>query len=115
MIPTTYIASGTAENPTHAGVERVVSGVGALVDTVIRNGTRKTVGSSLIAVGTMAAVTAAERAMDATPTGFTAAVLQRVLAGLAAGGHKADVIDLYSCGFEPALPAIDCLALIWSK
>ena len=42
-----------------------------------------------------------------SPTSFTAAVLQRVLVGLAAGGHKADVIDLYSCGFEPALPAED--------
>jgi NAD(P)H dehydrogenase (quinone) len=37
------------------------------------------------------------------PESFTAAVRDRVLAGLAAGGHEARVLDLYAMGFDPVL------------
>lgn len=36
---------------------------------------------------------------------FNAAVRDRVLAGLAAGGHEARLIDLYAMGFDPVLSA----------
>jgi hypothetical protein len=75
MIPTTYIPSGTATNPTHAGVERVAAGAASVIASVTRHGARRTVGTGLIAVGTMAAVTFAERALDASHTGFTAEMI----------------------------------------
>lgn len=37
------------------------------------------------------------------PESFTAAVRNAVLAGLAAGGHEARVIDLYGEGFDPVM------------
>jgi hypothetical protein len=99
----TYIASGTVENPTHAGVERVATGLGAFFAGIERNGTRKTIGSGLIAVGTMAAVTAAERAMDASPTGFTAElIVLGVVAALAYFSLRAIVI-----------PALRAVAQAW--
>jgi hypothetical protein len=75
MIPTTYIPSGTATNPTHAGVERVAAGAASIIASVARRGARRTVGTGLIAVGTMAAVTFAERALDAAHAGFTAEMI----------------------------------------
>jgi hypothetical protein len=75
MIPTTYIPSGSATNPTHAGVERVAAGAASVVASVTRRGARRTVGTGLIAVGTMAAVTVAERALDASHAGFTAELI----------------------------------------
>jgi NAD(P)H dehydrogenase (quinone) len=36
---------------------------------------------------------------------FTAAVRDRVLAGLAAAGHEARLLDLYAMGFDPVLSA----------
>ncbi len=75
MIPTTYIPSGSASNPTHAGVERVTTGAASVFASITRLGARRTVGSGLIAIGTMAAVTFAERALDASHTGFTAELI----------------------------------------
>ena len=40
-----------------------------------------------------------------SPSSYTASVLSRVLAGLDAGGHDVDVIDLYAIGFDPMLCA----------
>ena len=37
------------------------------------------------------------------PGSFTHAVLDRVLAGLAVGGHEVHVIDLYAEGFDPVI------------
>jgi NAD(P)H dehydrogenase (quinone) len=37
------------------------------------------------------------------PESFNAAVRDRVLAGLAQGGHEARVLDLYAMGFDPVL------------
>jgi NAD(P)H dehydrogenase (quinone) len=39
------------------------------------------------------------------PGSFTAAVRDRVLAGLAAGGHETRLVDLYAIGFDPVLSA----------
>ena len=39
------------------------------------------------------------------PDSFGAAVRDRVLAGLAAGGHDATLVDLYAEGFDPRLTA----------
>lgn len=103
MNSSTYIASGSAANPTHAGVERVASSIGALANNLTRLGARKTVGSSLIAVGTMAAITAAERAMDAAPTGFTAELIALgIVATLAYFTSRAIVI-----------PALRAIARAW--
>ncbi len=103
MNSSTYITSGTAANPTHAGVERVAESLGGFANTIARSGARKTVGSSVIAVGTMAAVTAAERAMDASPTGFTAElIVLGVVAALAYFTLRAIVI-----------PALRAVARAW--
>jgi hypothetical protein len=75
MVPTTYIPSGTKLNPTHAGVERVAAGAASVIATFTNLGARRTVGTGLIAVGTMAAVTYAERALDASHSGFTAEMI----------------------------------------
>jgi len=39
------------------------------------------------------------------PESFCRAVLDRVLAGLAAGGHEVDLLDLYAEGFDPVIGA----------
>lgn len=41
------------------------------------------------------------------PTSFVAALRDRVLAGLAAGGHEVRLTDLYAEGFEPVLSAAE--------
>ncbi len=41
------------------------------------------------------------------PASFVAAVRDRVLAGLAAGGHEVRLTDLYAEGFEPVLSATE--------
>lgn len=41
------------------------------------------------------------------PGSFTAAVRDRVLCGLAAGGHEVRLTDLYADGFEPAMTSAE--------
>lgn len=45
------------------------------------------------------------------PESFNHAVLEQFSRGLQAGGHEADVLDLYAAGFNPVLSAADLAAL----
>jgi hypothetical protein len=72
MIPTTYLSSGAAANARHEGVERVTSGIESIYAALSHAPARKTLSRGVIGVGTMTAVTLAERALDAAHTGFAA-------------------------------------------
>lgn len=42
-----------------------------------------------------------------SPQSFCHAALERVLAGLAVGGHEVDVLDLYAEGFDPVIDEVE--------
>jgi hypothetical protein len=72
MIPTTYLSSGSAANTHHEGVERVTAGLATISNAIAHTSARKAISRGVIGVGTMAAITFAERMLDQAHTGFAA-------------------------------------------
>jgi hypothetical protein len=72
MIPSTYLSSGSAATATHEGVERVTAGLATISNAIAHTSVRKAAGRGIVGVGTMAAITFAERMLDQAHTGFAA-------------------------------------------
>jgi hypothetical protein len=84
MIPSTYISSASAANARHEGIERVAAGFSTIGNAVAHTSARKAISRGVVGIGTMAAITLAERTLDQSHAGFTAElVILSVVAVLA--------------------------------
>jgi hypothetical protein len=104
MIPTTYLSSGTAANTHHEGVERVTAGLATIGNAIAHTSARKALSRGVVGVGTMAAITFAERMLDQAHTGFAAEMVilsaVAVLAYVALRAFVVPALRLVTRGFR---------------